>query len=272
MPTSQEIKDQLREQSRFIPEAPDDDEGELGYTPSDSLRLSHEGIIEIPPEIEMEAEEEQPFENDESEGYDPEFYRGQDPVYDRLTDKERLAEERRQAEFERRKQYYENQGYESLPEPSSPGAQAYQKKIQQQQAWNELNISFGQDQYELRERYGEPLTSQFFADVQLGRVKLPKGLEEAENPMETVFLQWVSTPRIMKSLSGKQIENVIRAGSSGPPLQCRSLDFLIPARKKPAPKKKAEPKREYSIPELSNVDMEEMLSDFLKKHPEKMRR
>jgi hypothetical protein len=259
MPTSQEIKDQLREQSRFIPEAPDDDEGELGYTPSDASLLDREGIIEIPPSISGESVEEEEPQVDESGEFDSEAYRGDDLIYDGLTDKQRLAEERRNAEFERRKRLYESQQTPSYEQPPVDQAMA------QQQAWN----AFNQDQIEFVERYGPELTSQFVKDMILERVRFPKNLAEIENPVEHIFLDWVSSPRIMKTLNGKQIENIIRSASSGPHLKSRISDLSVPSRVKPPPKPKVKVKKEFSVADLSMDDLKEAINLLYKAHPEK---
>ncbi len=126
-----------------------------------------------------------------------------------------------------------------------------------------------EDFYNLSERYGLRAT-QFANELQLGRVKIPEGMERVDNALEEVFLDWLTSPRIHKTLSTKELEGIIRARTEGEPLRTRTLDITHPQRIRPTPKPRAK-RATVKVPQLTQDDVTEMMWDYFRKHPEKLR-
>ena len=155
---------------------------------------------------------------------------------------------------------------QDLPEPEQEDAQ--QKAAQ-------FGVAVNLDLIDLAERYGDNLVQKFNSDLQRNRVQIPKGIEKVENTLEYLFREvWlpgqkVSASELDKFLPHRDEFGNIEDPERTIPLRSRSMDVLIPARVRPTPKPKPKAEKTYRVPNLSTEDMQEMLVDWSKKHPER---
>jgi hypothetical protein len=134
--------------------------------------------------------------------------------------------------------------------------------------------AYAADMADLQDRYGGEPVAQFEKDFTSGRFKAPPGLEKSENPHEVAFLSWLAqhanefdSDYLGAVLPRRDDMGDLEDEEKTFPLRSRSADILKPERVRPPRQRKAE--QTVKLPDLSTSDMQEMLSDWAKKHPER---
>jgi len=131
------------------------------------------------------------------------------------------------------------------------------------------------DMIDLHERYGDPV-SEFERDFNSGRFRVPPGVERSENPHEVAFLSWLvdhanefDSDYLSAVLPKRDDMGDLEDEEKTFPLRSRSADILKPERVRPPHQRRVE--KTIKLPDLSTEDMQEMLSDWSAKHPERFR-
>ena len=122
--------------------------------------------------------------------------------------------------------------------------------------------AIGEDIDKLTERYGPELVMEFALDLWKGRIRFSKKDRLSTNLLEKRFLQWVE--KRIGTLNETQLKRLIQAGS-GPPLQTKSAAILLSHRLSKKEPKHIQNGEEFGMPELSQNDIVEALSDWLAK-------
>lgn len=135
--------------------------------------------------------------------------------------------------------------------------------------------AYTSDMLDLHERYGDPV-SEFERDFYSGRFKAPPGLEKSENPHEVAFLSWLAqhanefdSDYLSAVLPKRDDMGDLEDEEKTFPLRSRSADILSPERVRPQRQRRVE--KTVKLPDLSTEDMQEMLADWSRKHPERFR-
>jgi hypothetical protein len=100
---------------------------------------------------------------------------------------------------------------------------------------------------------------------------MPDELMSEPNALEQWFITSITEDEFRRMDSDAQLELFAKEGEERKPLRTRSLDIAEPRRKKPAPIKQR-PRQTYKLPEFTQQDIHDMMSDFINKHPERFRR
>ena len=212
----------------------------------------------IPSEINLEAEE-QEGEIEETSIKDQSF---DDPTLKYLREQREEKAQRRkdwdEMSLAEKHEYYQQYGKPDFLENQG------QPQVSQQDA-QAMMSALETDFLDLTERYGN-LVGQFQIDFQLGKVKIPKNQHLIENSLEDLFLNWFGKSKAFSEMNHREIGDIIKK-ASGPGLLCRSRDLLMPqvVRPKPKPKRK---EQTFRMPDISTEDLNEMLRDWARKHPE----
>lgn len=133
--------------------------------------------------------------------------------------------------------------------------------------------AYTSDMIDLHERYGDPV-NEFERDFNSGRFRVPPGVEKSENPHEVAYLAWLAqhanefdSDYLSAVLPKRDDMGDLEDEEKTFPLRSRSADILKPERVRPQRQRRVE--KTVKLPDLSTEDMQEMLNDWAKKHPER---
>jgi hypothetical protein len=154
-----------------------------------------------------------------------------------------------------------------------------------QQKTAAFGVAVNLDLMDLNDKYENPvdvhgnnLVDKFARDVQRGKVRIPEGIEKIPNAVEYIFTQiYVPEQKVAASELGKfaahgdEFGNILDPEKTIP-LQSRSMDVVRPDRVRPTPQpRQRRVEKTVKLPDLSTEDMQEMLADWSRKHPERFR-
>ncbi len=134
----------------------------------------------------------------------------------------------------------------------------------------ELHKAMAEDIEDLVTRYPKS-SANFLKKVRRGEIQMPDELMSEPNALEQWFITSITEDEFRRMDSDAQLELFAKEGEERKPLRTRSLDIAEPRRKKPALIKQR-PRQTYKLPELTQQDITDMMSDFINKHPERFRR
>ena len=134
----------------------------------------------------------------------------------------------------------------------------------------ELRKSLAEDIEDLTDRYPKS-SANFLKKLRRGELEMPDELMSEPNALEQWFITSITEDEFRRMDSDAQLELFAKEGEERKPLRTRSLDIAEPRRKKPALIKQR-PRQTYKLPELTQQDITDMMSDFINKHPERFRR
>ncbi|HOD79510.1 MAG TPA: hypothetical protein PKI10_14730, partial [Syntrophorhabdus sp.] len=135
-----------------------------------------------------------------------------------------------------------------------------------------MQRALAQDLAELQERYPKAYPH-FLRKMNLGRVVVPDDIMNEPNALEQLLIQTVVEDA--RKMDAQTLAEVIGHAETEDerrqPLRSRSADIAEPRRKKPVAPQKPRQKT-YKMPEFTQQDIHDMMSDFINKHPERFRR
>jgi len=114
-------------------------------------------------------------------------------------------------------------------------------------------------------------SANFLKKVRRGEIQMPDELMSEPNALEQWFITSITEDEFRRMDSDAQLELFAKEGEERKPLRTRSLDLAEPRRKKPVAPQKPRQKT-YKMPEFTQQDIHDMMSDFINKHPERFRR
>lgn len=150
-----------------------------------------------------------------------------------------------------------------------------QQEINESERQAQFAQAYVADMADLHERYGEPV-NEFERDFNSGRFRAPAGLEKTENALEVGFLAWLGqhasefdSDYLGAVLPRRDDMGDLEDEEKTIPLRSRSAAILNPQGVRPARERRVE--KTIKMPDLSLQDVNEMVSDWAKKHPERFR-
>lgn len=189
----------------------------------------------------------------------------EDEVADYYEGKARLEDEWRSSEMERMQSEYARTG--QVPRAMNFDEwQTHREIVEPQQ---KMANALQTDIEDLVERYPKS-SAGFLKKLRRGEIQLPEELEAEDNALEQWFINSISEDEFRRMPPDAQRELFNKEDEERKPLRTRSLDVVIPKRVRPKP----QPRRQqtYALPDVTQEDFQEMFSDWMRKHPEKMGR